>query len=553
MSMPEEGGRIEPEDIGRTDLQYYKTERIIASATVAWVVILTTYMIFQNGELSYTSVYFLKIILSLSGAVMLATLPGFFDISYTLSGFSVRAAGGAAAFVFIYTQSPNIPAMNAQPAPAPPAIEQTGEPGTTRLSPAIEGYPVLFAMSISPGSYAPAYQSYPAQGSGPDWRASVETPGFAATYRDRLAELVARAAEWLRAAMSYARSWLDEAARLLRAYVDPLLDSLKRLLGLGEDAHKIEAINIFSDALPGRIDDLAGTLLHQSGSLTGSLFGTVSIVTSTLSGAVGQTLVTVISAAEELEHIVTLADETTQALIGGVHDTTSRLLHGTQTAAGRITDALNSATGGLTEPAGEVADGVLGAAGEVTDRVLPLASETTGGVFGSLNKGLSAITDGLNEISPEIVSRLAPDFAAPGGPEGLRDSSLLNAAGPLLDSLPGQALLQGHLADHVPAHGLLEGPVRPLVQDGPVCIAGCSPGDNQPLALGGLVNDRLSGGLGVATGALSNVLSGSGDTLGRGQDGGAPGAGPEKGGLISSTVKTTGSILNGAAKGLGRR
>jgi hypothetical protein len=107
----------------RNDLPLYRTERIIGSLTVAWVIILTTYMIFQNNELSYTSVYFLKIILSLSGAVMLATLPGFFDVSYTLSGFSVRAAGGAAAFVFIYTQSPNLPIIDKfQTAPAPAGI-----------------------------------------------------------------------------------------------------------------------------------------------------------------------------------------------------------------------------------------------------------------------------------------------------------------------------------------------------------------------------------------------------------------------------------------------
>jgi hypothetical protein len=51
----------------------YRAERGIASLTMAWVIILTTYMIFQNHALSHTSIYFLKIILSLSGSVMLAT------------------------------------------------------------------------------------------------------------------------------------------------------------------------------------------------------------------------------------------------------------------------------------------------------------------------------------------------------------------------------------------------------------------------------------------------------------------------------------------------
>ena len=73
-------------------------------------------MIFQDHALSHASMYFLKIILSLSGAVMLATLPGFMDVNYTVGGFSVRAAGGAAAFVFIYTQSPNLPVLKLDPA-----------------------------------------------------------------------------------------------------------------------------------------------------------------------------------------------------------------------------------------------------------------------------------------------------------------------------------------------------------------------------------------------------------------------------------------------------
>ena len=60
---------------------------------MAWVIILTTYMIFQDHALSHSSMYFLKIILSLSGAVMLATLPGFMDVNYTIGGFSVRRGG----------------------------------------------------------------------------------------------------------------------------------------------------------------------------------------------------------------------------------------------------------------------------------------------------------------------------------------------------------------------------------------------------------------------------------------------------------------------------
>jgi hypothetical protein len=79
----------------------YRTERVIASLVMAWILCLTSYMIFQDKALSEASMYFLKILLSLSGAVMLATLPGFFDINYGVGGLTIRAAGGAAAFVFI--------------------------------------------------------------------------------------------------------------------------------------------------------------------------------------------------------------------------------------------------------------------------------------------------------------------------------------------------------------------------------------------------------------------------------------------------------------------
>lgn len=139
-------------------LPLYRTERVIASLTMAWVIILTTYMIFQDHALSYTSIYFLKIILALSGAVMLATLPGFFDVSYSLGGFSVRAAGGAAAFVFIYTQSPNLPVLKIDQPDKPPISQeerrrlQTSE---DHLSSHTDSFPVLMTLAVAPALVVP--------------------------------------------------------------------------------------------------------------------------------------------------------------------------------------------------------------------------------------------------------------------------------------------------------------------------------------------------------------------------------------------------------------
>jgi hypothetical protein len=142
---------------GKVASPLYRTERVIASLTMAWVIILTTYMIFQDHALSHTSIYFLKIILALSGAVMLATLPGFFDVNYSVGGFSVRAAGGAAAFVFIYTQSPHLPTLNAADAQRPPpSQERRPPPAPAPLSSRTDGFPVLMALAISPASLLPA-------------------------------------------------------------------------------------------------------------------------------------------------------------------------------------------------------------------------------------------------------------------------------------------------------------------------------------------------------------------------------------------------------------
>jgi hypothetical protein len=46
---------------------------------------------------------------------MVGTLPGFLNVELTLPGIALRAAGGAAAFVFVYTQAPNVPQLGLAP------------------------------------------------------------------------------------------------------------------------------------------------------------------------------------------------------------------------------------------------------------------------------------------------------------------------------------------------------------------------------------------------------------------------------------------------------
>jgi hypothetical protein len=89
----------------------FRYERIIASSVAVWVIALASYLIVVDRKLDLTQVYFLKILLSLSVAVLVATLPGFIELKYNLLGMTVRGAGGAAAFVFVYLASPGVPAL----------------------------------------------------------------------------------------------------------------------------------------------------------------------------------------------------------------------------------------------------------------------------------------------------------------------------------------------------------------------------------------------------------------------------------------------------------
>jgi hypothetical protein len=89
---------------------------------------------------------------------------------------------------------------------------------------------------------------------------------------------------------------------------------------------------------------------------------------------------------------------------------------------------------------------------------------------------------------------------------------------------------------------------------GPLCISGCA-GSAGPLVsgsgdtVGSLGTGRLLGGLGAGS-ADSGTIASAGDPLA----GPAGGAGePAGGGLVSSTVETTGSLVGGVTKSLRRR
>jgi hypothetical protein len=527
---------------GKVALPLYRTERVIASLTMAWVIILTTYMIFQDHALSHTSIYFLKIILALSGAVMLATLPGFFDVNYSIGGFSVRAAGGAAAFVFIYTQSP-----------------------TSR----VDGFPVLMALAISPASLLPAadhptYQSVSieadagGQGSSASFDAGFRRMSIGEAVRADISAFAATMIRHVRSGLQHVKAWLDVAAEHIRRGMDGLLAIAKDLLQLApgaDDAPQLIGV-LQEDGLPAPLDGLTGSLLDMAGQSIGALLINLNQLGTSLLGGLSDTV----------GGVVAITDHSVGALLTTVQDTTYGLLQGTNTLVHGTTALLDGTTGGLTAPIDRLTAGVTSTTANLVDGAVPKVAATASGVLQSVNAGLTQVTTSINAISPEIVSRIDPDFIAAHYVPPLLDAGDLGDLQALPDTLGATV---GRLTDGLGGdanHRLLAADGAPVLQrvvgagdlgesnSGPLCISGCA-GSAGPLAsstqtAGSLGTGRLLGGLGGGGTNAGGIAS-----LGGGPSAGPAGGGgePAGGGLISSTVKTTGSIVGGVTKSLRRR
>lgn len=560
----------------RSDLPLYRTERIIASLTVAWVIILTTYMLLDNNELSYTSVYFLKIILSLSGAVMLATLPGFFDVSYSISGFSVRAAGGAAAFVFIYTQSPNLPVIDKyEKSTAPPIEEQQphGERSDDKVSILNDEYPVLFVLSVSPVSFAPAfYQHQTLRNSGSssnswkseDWPEHQQT-SVGAYFMGGDRGTITAIAGYMWAGFAYAKSALDAVASVARVLVDGVIRTVRSLLDL-ESVTPSPALNLFTEVWSQR-QDLTGSLLNGDDGVAESLFSSVELINSLVLSGIGQTLDNVINLTDRtVDPVIDVVDDTTQELVWTVHGTTDHILYSADRLLGVATGALDNLTGGsLTQPVSKLAHRTVGEVDTLTDVALPATVKTAGAVLHGVHNGMDTITGKLNEISPKIVSRLDPEFAAAAekSGNGLRRGAAERPSNTLADMpLPELSETAGlidmpldNLASGQPLFDALPSNDTSALTKGSTCIAGCDDGRRSRLANGRL-GRTVSGLTGMVSGG-SNSSPVLGVRIGSGKGGSglldgfdnsspagglADNSGPG-GGLISSTVKTTGSIL----------
>lgn len=552
----------------------YRIERVIASLVMAWVIILTTYMIFQDHVLSHESMYFLKIILSLSGAVMLATLPGFMDINYNVGGFSVRAAGGAAAFVFIYTQSPNLPALKLDPAQAKPA-QNRSLPKSDNLSQLTNGFPTLMAFSlVAPGLL---FSSASSQGgssqsggfaagvnvvsSGGDTAVSGGLGGvsFVEAVTTDAATFAEKTSAYARDAARQLQGVLDTAAAALRGGVSRVAASISNLLGawqtLGGAAP--QGIALFSENLSTRADDLVSDLFGPEGVSAGALVEQVGGLANGLLGGLQNSG----------EGIVPTMDHTMRTLISAVQDSTHNVLDSTEKLAHGLTDVLDDATGGLTAgltpTANRLVSGITSTAEQVMEGVTPAVANTASQLFDGVGDGVGHLTESLNAVSPALIAKIDPDFAA--GHTLLQVPDRLDAAAPapLLEKLGGSLGTLGSDREH----GLLgSGGERNLFANkfadplgggtlaaGPTCIGGCG-GGTVLSGAGGTLSQTVSG-LGVGESRPLGSLNGgaiSGGPVSSGSNGGGSAGGGSQG-PISSALGHTGSVLGGATRLLGKR
>jgi hypothetical protein len=526
----------------------YRTERVIASLTVAWVIILTTYMIFQDHALSHTSIYFLKIILSLSGAVMLATLPGFFDVNYSLGGFSVRAAGGAAAFVFIYTQAPNIPSLKAEPAPHRALSQEktVSSTGSDNLASRSDVYPVLMAVAISPafsaaGAVRPRYEGVWAEaGAGVDSGGLLGGTGHKVSVLEAVsADLragVAVAVDYTQRALHRIKSWIDIAAERFRSVVSSLIDAGTTLLGqTPAQVQPVEIIGAVTEDVVPVLDEVTGTLTSGiTHSLKTVWQNVCTSVTGTVSGTVGA--------------VTALTDRTVDALVKAVHVTSQDLIAQTEVLLGNATHLTDQTIAILPpvlgDPVADITQAVLPKTTALVDGALRDVGKTSDGLLDGLSARVNAVTEQINAVSPSIIGAIDPAFTAtdvvPDLAKGI-DNAL---AGDRLDALEKDL---GTLAGNLTR---LEGSALDLSSEKSL-LGGLS----GPLESGKLAGDlgAVAGNLGCLTGCggqggLANTGPAGGGALGLGGAAGGPpdAGGPASGGgggLVSSTLSTAGSTV----------
>lgn len=83
-------------------------ERLVALAVGALIIAFVIALVWRGEEVTGNLAVFSRIIISLSAAILGATIPGFLNIGWKGGGLVVRAGGALALFVLTFMYTPKI-------------------------------------------------------------------------------------------------------------------------------------------------------------------------------------------------------------------------------------------------------------------------------------------------------------------------------------------------------------------------------------------------------------------------------------------------------------
>ena len=92
--------------VRREPLQF---DRIAATCAALVIVSLAVFLLIRNQEIADPRLFFaLRLVLSLSAAILGATIPGFLELSWSGRGAAIRAGGALALFVLTFLFTPDL-------------------------------------------------------------------------------------------------------------------------------------------------------------------------------------------------------------------------------------------------------------------------------------------------------------------------------------------------------------------------------------------------------------------------------------------------------------
>jgi hypothetical protein len=317
------------------------------------------------------------------------------------------------------------------------------------------------------------------------------------------------AAAFVRRAMLSAKAWLDMAAQGIRSAVSRLITAAKALLDLVPSENKpLQTIGVLTEDRAAGLEDATGILSSQG---AGGLLAALQDLGASLASGLGATG----------NALVAVTDRTVDALVAAVNSASQGLLQETQSVLGGVTGVAGTAAGNLapalTEPIADLADNTVPTAATLVNGALQGAESAGKGLLDGLNAQVNAVTEQLNAVSPAIIAKIDPDFAAAHTVADLTksiDSSLLSAP---LGQFDGD--LRG-ITGNLPG------------QDG----SAFDPNRDKPFSAGQLT-EQLASGIAVGAGGFANSEP----------------AAAGRGGPVSSTVNTAESTVGKVLSPLKRR